>query len=126
MLGSARALARFYAALTSGSLIGADTLKRAATPQTAGGRTSTGSLDGESTQWGLGLQVGTASSGSSGRRAAMIGHRGMGGSVGLSVLGADLSVAVTVSKLSSKRGVTNRLLELIMDECGGWKALEGL
>jgi CubicO group peptidase (beta-lactamase class C family) len=116
--GSARALASFYAALGSGKLVSAATLRAAATRGS-----HSGSLDGESVGWGLGLQVGSATN-ASGQRAAVLGHRGTGGVLGLCVPAADLAVAVTVSRLSSERAVTRRLLELVMKECGKWRLSE--
>ena len=122
MLGSARALARFYAALGGAKLVTPATLRRMATQQTSG------TLNGESVRWGLGVQLGTLSDRHS-RTSPVLGHRGGAGGViiGFAAPAADLSVAIVVSKLSVKRDVTTRLLELVLSEVGGgWTLDQGL
>jgi CubicO group peptidase (beta-lactamase class C family) len=114
---SARALAAFYAAVAEGRLFdaGRGAFARAAAP---------GALDGEPTRWALGMQVGTAGKGE--QRAAVLGHRGMGGSVGLCVPQAGVAIAVTVSQLSARRDATRRLLAVALEACGGWSIVEDL
>ena len=117
MFASAKALASFYSALGAGGLLKASTLRRMAQADAA---TASGTLDGESVHWGLGVQVGTATQGDSGQAVTVIGHRGTGGVVGFTIPAAGLSVAVTLSRLSSERRLTRRLVELVLRECGAW------
>ena len=111
------ALAAFYAAVAEGRLFDAG---RGAFARTA----APGALDGEPTRWALGMQVGTAGKGE--QRAAVLGHRGMGGSVGLCVPQAGVAIAVTVSQLSARRDATRRLLAVALEACGGWSMVEDL
>ena len=46
----------------------------------------------------------------------MIGHAGVGGTVGLCVPDKRVAVAVTVSRLSGERKATKRLLECLLAE----------
>jgi aarF domain-containing kinase len=131
MLGSARALANFYAALASGRTLGKNEAlrRRLVADPTAGW------MDDEPVQWGLGMQVGSIRSMSdelgsgvaSPGVTTVLGHRGLGGTVGFAIPAASLGVAITVSRLSTKREVTRRLLELVLEdtECGGWRLPSG-
>ena len=131
MLGSARALAYFYAALASGRTLGKnEALRRRLVADPAPGW-----LDDEPVQWGLGMQLGSirsqsdelSSGAASPGVTTVLGHRGLGGTVGFAIPAASLGVAVTVSRLSTKREVTRRLLELVLEdtECGGWRLPSG-
>ena len=105
--GSARALARFYAALAGGDEP-AGGAEPAAAASTAGLRlpqavvahaarpASSGTLNSAPATWGLGgFQLGRVVD-TSGRSLPLVGHLGLGGVVGLAVPGAGVALAVTV------------------------------
>ena len=127
--GSARALARFYAALAGGDEP-AGGAEPAAAASTAGLRlpqavvahaarpASSGTLNSAPATWGLGgFQLGRVVD-TSGRSLPLVGHLGLGGVVGLAVPGAGVALAVTVSQLSVRCAPTRRLVELLLRECG--------
>jgi len=125
--GSARALARFYAALVAGSAESTG----GAEPATATGLrlphslvahvaqpASSGTLNSAPATWGLGgLQLGHVVD-TAGRTLPLVGHLGLGGVIGLAVPGADVALAVTVSQLSVRCAPTRRLVELLLHQCG--------
>ena len=51
-------------------------------------------------------------------KVRVIGHAGVGGTVGLCVPDKRVAVAVTVSRLSGERKATKRLLECLLAEVG--------
>ena len=118
MLGSARALAHFFAALGAGTVLSPRTLGAAISRPSC-----PGTLDGERVGWGMGIQLGTAWN-SAGRSTTVIGHRGTGGVVVMNLPEAELTVAVTLTKLSTTRAVTRQLVELALKECGKWRLSE--
>lgn len=123
MLGSARALARFYAALGSGD----GRLGIGGVCRNLESRAVHGLLNDEAVRWGLGMQVGAIARRGGGRKTLVLGHRGTGGTVGFTVPAADLSVAFTCSRLSAKGSVTRRVLGTVLDACGnGWDLPDGI
>ena len=58
-------------------------------------------------------------------KKAVLGHAGVGGSIGLCVPEKGVALAVTVSRLSGQRIATKRLVELMLGE-GGLGGLAGL
>ena len=121
--GSARALARFYAALAGGAedsgaapLTASLRLPQAALAHAAR-PSSSGMLNSAPATWGLGLQLGHVVD-AAGRTLPLVGHLGLGGVVGLAVPGAGVALAVTVSQLSVRCAPTRRLVELLLRECG--------
>jgi len=123
MLGSARALARFYAALGSGdSRLGIGGISRCFES-----RAVDGLLNDDAVRWGLGVQVGTITRRGGGRKTSVLGHRGTGGTVGFTIPAGDLSVAFTCSRLSAKASVTRRVLGMVLHACeDGWDLPEGI
>ena len=71
-----------------------------------------GTLHGASTCWALGFQRDYAGS------HVVLGHAGVGGSVGFCVPDVGLAVAIHVSKLTSARVATRKLAELVLSEFG--------
>lgn len=55
----------------------------------------------------------------------VLGHGGVGGSIGLCVPGSGLGLAVTVSRLSGQKVATTKLVELMLGEMG-LQNLQGL
>lgn len=116
--GSARALAAFYAALCAADVQGSGPLRlRRATLARAMKLALSGTLNGERVSWGLGLQLGQVAD-SAGRTYTLIGHVGLGGTVGMGVPECGVALAVTVSQLSAHCGASRRLVELMLRECG--------
>jgi len=114
--GSARGLAAFYAAFAGGGSGPSLQLPRELLAQVAMPRTS-GELNGGAATWGLGVQLGEVVD-QGGRKHVLLGHLGLGGSVGLCVPECGVAVAVTVSQLSTRCDASRRLVELLLRECG--------
>lgn len=110
--GSARALAAFYAALAlPGRLFPPPVLRQIAQPL------SHGSMHGSAACWGVGVQLGSVVD-SAGCEHVVIGHIGLGGNLGLCVPECGVSLALTVSQLSTRCATSHRMVELLLLECG--------
>jgi len=122
-LGSAHALAQFYAAVGAGRLLPASLLAQAQATTAAGT-----DITGEKVRFGLGFQLGacteTAVRGIEldlthrTKTHAALGHAAVGGTIGFCVPEKRVALAITVSKLASARPATRRLLDLLMAEVG--------
>ena len=109
---SARGLARFYAALTSGRLLPLDFLSR------VDANAAAGEFNGQRTRWALGFELTELTEDASAARCSALGHAATGGSIALCVPSRHVALAVTVSGLSRQPTATKRILSLLLAECG--------
>jgi len=138
---NAHGLATFYAALADGRLLDEATLTSPPPPCSGGASHHPGGAShrprgashhpggashrprgaSQPATWHVGLQVGecTPLSFSSARRPLVaLGHSATGGSIGLCVPERRIALAVTVNKLSSAAPATQRIVDMMLTECG--------
>ena len=108
MHGSARALCSFYDGVTTARLLPASLVD----DLVAHGAATAGA---KGVRWAAGFQLGVCTDSSS-RQLTALGHGAAGGTIGLCMPEAELSVAVTVSKLSPNRLATRKLIEAMLGE----------